>query len=301
MVHGRNKLQYLQPEIVAGLGNFKLIARAIVEGFLVGLHKSPFHGFSAEFSEYRQYNKGDDLRLIDWNVVARTEKFFVKQFEEETNLTAHLIFDISNSMIFSSININKFEYGRYLISALSYLLFKQRDNFSLTAFDEKIQIETPSRHSLNHLYYIFSLLENIELSGKTALFSTLQKVAERIKKRGLIVLVSDFLFEEINKIKKGLLQFGNKKSELIVFHLADPRELNFDFSGETVFEDLETGEKIKTQAQHIKKDVQKEISSFIFDIKNFCLNHKIDYQLINTEESFFKALVTFLIKRKQMF
>ncbi|MCK5076155.1 MAG: DUF58 domain-containing protein, partial [Calditrichia bacterium] len=276
-------------------------ARAIVEGFMVGLHKSLFHGFSAEFSEYRQYFKGDDIRLIDWNAAARTEKLFVKQFEEETNLTAHIILDISNSMGYSSHEIKKIEYAEYLISALGYLLFKQRDNFALTAFDDKIQIATPARHSLNHLYYIFSLLEKVEISGKTALFTTLQKVAERIKKRGLVILISDFLFEDIEKIKKGLLQFGNKKNEIIVFHLADPGELNFNFSGETLFEDMETGEKIKTQAQQVKKEVQNEINSFFGEIKKFCLNHRIDYQLINTEESFFKALISFLIKRKQMF
>ncbi len=300
MILDSSDIKYLQPQIAAGLGSLKIIARAIVEGYLVGLHKSPMHGFSAEFSEYRQYLRGDDLRLIDWKVAARTEKLFVKRFEDETNLSAHLVLDISESMKFSSGKVSKFDYARYLVAALSYLLYKQRDNFSLTVFNDKPLFNTPLRHSFNHLSYIYDFLENLVPTGKTSLFDAFKKSAELINGRGLTVVVSDLLFEKEDDIKKGLLYFKNQHSDLIVFHIADPEELDFNYNGETVFVDMESGEKIKTNPVQIQYEVNKELKRYYREIKIFCLNHKIEYQLINIENSFIKMLTSFLIYRNRL-
>ncbi|GAB4175326.1 MAG: DUF58 domain-containing protein [Calditrichia bacterium] len=296
----QDSLKYLNPESVKSLGSFKLIARAIVEGFLVGLHKSPFHGFSAEFSEYRQYMKGDEPRHIDWKVFARTDRYYIKQFEEETNLHASIVLDRSASMGYSSGPVSKWQYGTFLTGALCYLLYKQRDNFSVSLFSDKIDEITPFRHSLNHLNYIFSLLQSLETAGKTEMQNALHLLAEKLRYRGLVIIISDFMGLDLENIKRALLHFRHGKHEVIVFHILDPMEITLDFEGEVQFVDLETGQKIKTHPSRLKEKLYRTMEAHLMDLHHFCQNHQIDYNRILTSDSFVKALTSFFAKRVGM-
>lgn len=290
-------LHYLKPEVVQTFHSIQLIARVIVEGFLVGLHKSPFHGFSAEFSDYRPYMSGDDLRLIDWKVYGRTDRLYIKRFEDETNLTAWLILDKSRSMAFQSGELSKFQYGKYLLAGLAYLLYKQRDNFSLVIFDEKIAEFTPARHSINHLFHVYSRLEKTKPGHKTSLASTMHEIAGKIRNRGMVVLVSDFMGIPLHEIKDAILHFLHGKNELIVFHIVDPQELQFDYSGLVEFVDMETGERVRTRADKIREQLILAQESEQQELRQFCQNHRIDYHRISTRDNFALAMQTFFAKR----
>lgn len=295
-----NIIQYLKPEVVQSIGSFQLIAKVIVEGFLVGLHKSPFHGFSAEFSDYRQYMQGDDIKLIDWKVYGRSDRYYIKRFEEETNLNAYIILDRSKSMEFRSGSLSKFQYGKYLVSAISYLLYKQRDNFSLSVFSDHVDLITSMRHSMNHLFYVLSILDKLEPSGKTGIVESINKVAEQIKHRGLVIFISDFQGISLEETQKALLHFIHKKNELLIFHILDPHEIQFDYTGQVEFIDLETGEVIKTRPDKIRDRIQESLNLYYSALETFCLNHRIDYNRITTDQSFFKAMTAFFNKRTSM-
>jgi len=224
--------------LVARLSNMSLRARLVVEGYIIGQHKSPFHGFSVEFAEHRAYGPGDEIRHVDWKLFAKTDRYFVKQYEEETNLRSYIILDTSRSMDYKSGSVSKLEYGNYLAAALSYLMLNQQDGVGLVLFDNKIQKFLPPRSIPSQINAILTHLDNVGPGEDTNIGIVLHEMAERIKKRGLVILISDLL-DEPDTIIGGLKHFRHNKQEIIVFHILDRKELEFDFNDRTRFKDYE--------------------------------------------------------------
>ncbi len=293
--------KYLNPSVISKLNSLELKARLVVEGFMVGLHKSPYHGFSVEFTEHRPYMQGDSLKDIDWKVYGKTEKFFIKQYEEETNLKSYLLLDTSRSMTYASQgNISKLEYATTLAASLSYLMIKQQDAVGLTLYSDKIDKYFPPRANRAYLQELLKSLGDITSSNKTNTASCLNTIAEKIKRRGLVIIVSDF-FDDVNSILSALKHFRYQKNEVIVFQILDPLEKNFAFGNDAIFKDLETGEEITTQPYQIQKAYKESMAQFISKIKSECLNSNIEYNLIETSVPFDKALFSYIQKRKKLF
>ncbi|MEE2618973.1 MAG: DUF58 domain-containing protein, partial [Candidatus Poribacteria bacterium] len=221
----KTSYNYLDPVALSRLGNMELVARLVVEGFITGLHKSPYQGFSIEFSEHRQYMPGDEVKHIDWKVYGKSDRYYVKKFEEETNLRAYIVLDASGSMNykFSDQRLTKFQYGCYLAASLAYLMLKQRDSVSLTIFDQEIRNYIPPRSRASHLRAIISALEEAEPSGDTGISEILHSLAKRIIRRGLVILISDLL-DQPTEILTALKHFRHRKHEIIVLHLIDEAE-----------------------------------------------------------------------------
>ena len=289
----------LTPDIISRLNNLSLKARFVVEGFIVGLHKSPYHGFSVEFSEHRAYGAGDEIRHVDWKLWGKTDRFFIKQFEEETNLKSYLLVDQSLSMTYKSKKMTKLEYAQILAASLGYLMLKQQDAVGLTLFDDRIRVNIPARSKRSHLNIILSKMQNINAGPETTIAPILHKTAEAIKKRGLIILISD-LFDDPDKILSGLQHFRYKGHEVIVFHVLDPQELTLDFTQRTRFRDMESGEEIVTDPWHIQSDYQKSMGQFCDYIKSNCRQKNIDYVQLSTDLPLDMALSEYLIKRKRI-
>lgn len=291
--------KYLKPEVVSKLKSLDLRARLVVEGFITGLHKSPYHGFSVEFAEHRQYMPGDEIKHVDWKVFGKTDRFYVKQFEEETNLKSYILFDASASMEYSSHGITKLQYASYLAGALTYLMIQQHDAVGLILFDEKIRRYLPPRSVSSYLHQILKELDQTKSSAKTNIAGALHQMAERIKRRGLIILFSD-LFDEPKQVISGLKHFRHKKNEVIVFHILDPLELNFEFEQDALFKDMETGEELTTQPWHIRGEYQSKVQEFINNYKKVCRENQIDYVILNTKLDYSHALFEYLLKRKRI-
>lgn len=296
-----NYRKYLEPETVSKLKGMDLKARMVVEGFIAGMHKSPYHGFSVEFAEHRQYMPGDDIRGLDWKVYGKTDRYYIKQYEEETNLKAYLLLDCSRSMAYQSAGIvNKLDYAGMLSAALSLMLLRQRDAVGLVTFDEAIRRYIPPRSKPGHLHVLLSELAGQEPSDKTDVGTALHQMADRIKRRGLVIVMSDLL-DEAETIISGLKHFRYNNHEVIVFHILDPRERDFAFGGEAVFKDMETGEELTTMPYQIKKDFAKQVGAFTEQIAAACRQANIDYHPIDTSMSFDKALYAFLSKRERLY
>ena len=289
----------LSPEIISRLNNLSLKARYVVEGFMVGLHKSPYHGFSVEFSEHRAYGAGDEIRHVDWKLWGKTDRYFVKQYEEETNLKAYLLIDQSLSMNYASNKISKLEYAKLISASLGYLMLKQQDAVGLTLFDDRIRVNIPARSKRSHLNVILSKMEKIKAGPETRIAPVLHSTAEVIKKRGLIILISD-LFDNQEEVLSGLQHFRYKGHEVIVFHIMDPQEMKLDFSQRTRFRDMESGEEIITDPWHIQKDYQRGMERFCNNYKIQCRQNNIDYVQLATDSPLDMALSEYLLKRKRM-
>ena len=294
-----DKRKYLHPEVAAKLGNMSLRARLVVEGYIIGLHKSPYHGFSVEFAEHRAYGPGDEIRHIDWKLYGKTDRYYVKQYEEETNLRSYLIMDISKSMTYRSKNISKLEYASYLTAALSYLMLNQKDGIGLILFDKKIQSFIPPRSISSHLNTIFSQLDQINPGEDTQLGNVLHEMADRIKKRGLVILISD-LFDDFDAIIGGLKHFRYNKQEVIVFHILDRQELNFNFNTRTRFKDMETGELVTTEPWQIRNSYKDLMLKFQDKYRKQCRKRLIDYIPLFTDHDLDIALSQYLRKREKL-
>ncbi len=298
---GTDYKKYLNPAFISKLNSLELKARLVVEGFMVGLHKSPYHGFSVEFTEHRPYMQGDDLKNIDWKVYGKTDRFFIKQYEEETNLKSYILLDTSKSMQYGSEgNISKLEYASTLVAGLSYLMMKQQDAVGLTLYSEAIDKYLPPKAAKSYLQEILKTLNNIKASNKTNTASCLNSIAEKIKRRGLVVIVSDF-FDDVDSILSALKHFRYQKNEVIVFQILDPMEKDFAFGKDAIFKDLETEEELTTQPYQIQKVYQESMGKFINRIKTECLNSNIEYNLIETSTPFDKALFSYIQKRSKLF
>jgi uncharacterized protein (DUF58 family) len=290
----------LDPVVLAGIANLELRARLAVEGFLAGLHKSPHHGFSTEFSDYRPYYPGDDMRYVDWKVYARSGKFYIKQFEDETNLRCYILLDVSASMGYGSGSVTKLEFSRTLASSLAYFITGQRDAVGLITFDHKIQHYLPSRFRRGHLLNILKALSDTTIGQATNILRPVVDLAHSLKRKGMVILISDLL-DEIETTADGLQQLRAQGSDVIVFHVLDPAELTFPFERIADFEDSETHEIQKSVPQKVRQAYLQEIGRFCDFFKETCRSGGMDYCLLNTSEPLNIALASYLSKRARSF
>lgn len=292
--------KYLDPRVVSQLANMELRARLVVEGFMAGLHKSPYHGFSVEFAEHRQYMPGDDIKHVDWKVYGKTDRFYVKQFEEETNLKAYILLDRSASMAYAGKGVSKFEYAACLAAALAYLMIKQRDAAGLITFDEQVRRILPARSVSTYLPVLLKELDSTTPSSGTNIAGTLHSIAERIKRRGLILLFSDLFDPDTQALVQGLKHFRHRKHEVLVFHTLDALETSFAFDDDAIFEDMESGARISTQPVHVRREYQRLLQEFLQTVKRSCREHNIDYVQLTTDTPFDRALTHYLQKRTRI-
>lgn len=291
--------KYFDPEGLARIGNLELVARQVVEGFLSGRHRSPFHGFSAEYLDHRVYTPGDEISTIDWKVLARTDRYFVKLYEDETNLRAHILLDCSRSMGFKSGSLDKLSYGCYLAAALAYLLIRQNDAVGLTLFDTEIRHFIPPQAHPSQFRRILESLNTTASQGDTAVGPVLHRLAERIKRRGLIILISDLLDREA-AIAEGLQHFRHDRHEVIVFHVLDDAELTFPYDRVTRFEDMEGGGKVVVNPKSVRQKYLERIHQFVETVKTSCFERKISYHLAQTSQPYAACLAEYLDKRSRL-
>lgn len=292
--------KYLDPSVVSKLKSIELKARMVVEGFMVGLHKSPYHGFSVEFSQHRSYQQGDPIKDIDWKVYGRRERFYIKQYEEETNLITNVVVDVSKSMDFKhTSSITKLEYANVLAASLIYLMLHQQDSVGLTLYSDKIESYLTPKSSRVYLNTLLKSLANIKPSSRTRTSECLKSVVDKIKRRGLVIIISDF-FDDPDAVLSALKKFHYKKNEIIVFQLLDPIERSFAFGEDAIFVDNETQEEMTSQPYQIQKAYQRTMEDFLNKIKNECLRFGVEYNLIDTSMPFDKALFSYFKKRSRL-
>jgi uncharacterized protein (DUF58 family) len=285
---------YFDPKVLAGISNLYLRARWVVEGLLSGVHKSRAKGFSVEFEEHREYSPGDEIRRIDWKALGKFDRYFIKEYEDETNLRAYLLLDASASMNYASDGITKFEYGCILTASLAYLILRQQDAAGVITFSDRIENFVPPRAKRDYLTQILHALETRGPAGETNVGKILDELAGQIKRRGLIILVSDLL-DEPEIVLKGLRQFRFKGNDVIVFHLLDPAELDLPFDGNILFEDLEAANlNVVADPRSIRATYRQVVQEFVTDMRKRCHDDAIDYQLISTATPLDQALTSYL-------
>jgi len=294
------ELSVLDPAVLASISNLELRARVAVEGFLAGLHKSPHRGFSTEFSDYRHYYPGDDMRYVDWKVYARSGKFYIKQFEDETNVRCYILLDCSASMGYGSGALTKLEFVRTLASALAYFIISQRDAVGLIIFDHKIRHYLPARYRQGHLMQILRALTEMAIGNMTDILQPVADLAHSLKRKGLVILISDLL-DENEATVAGLQQLRAKGNDVIVFHVLDNAELTFPFDRIADFEDSETHEIQKAVPQRVRENYLREIERFCDFYKEKCRAGGMDYCRLNTSEPLNTALASYLSKRAKSF
>jgi len=290
----REKSLILDPVTASKIKALDLRAKLIVEGFLVGLHRSPYHGFSVEFAEHRPYNIGDDIRWLDWRVFARTERLYIRKFEEETNLRAYIVIDASGSMGYG----DKMDYTISLAASIAYLLNMQRDAVGLIVFSDSVKTALPPRMSRPHLMRILKNLSSIKPEGKTHPMQSFKVLAETMRKKGLIIFISDF-FGDTEGFIKGLKLLRRLKHEVIAFQIIDKRELKLDGSA-SIFEDMETGERIPFDPRSMSDVYRQVIDDFKNKVKHELLSGLVEYELLDTSTPFDIALIKFLRKREKL-
>jgi len=291
--------KYFHPEAVGRIARLELRARHIVEGFMSGMHRSPYYGQSVEFLQHREYAPGDDLRHIDWKVWAKQDRLYVKQYEEDTNLRCTLLVDTSSSMRFGSGALNKFDYAATVATSLAYLLLRQHDSVGCVTFDETIQAEVPVRSRENHLNLIVRSLEASQQKAKTDLFEILRHVAEVNPRRGMVVLVSDLLAPR-EPLLRGLRQLRQRGHDVMVFHILDDQELDFSFEGSTRFEGLETSERLNCNPRALREGYLTALREFLAEVRHGCAREMVDYALMRTSEPLDSALAAYMSNRLGM-
>ncbi|GAB3762829.1 DUF58 domain-containing protein [Spirosoma pomorum] len=293
---------------VRSFGNVEFLARQMVEGFITGLHKSPFHGFSVEFAEHRLYNMGETTRYIDWKVYGKTEKLFVKRYEEETNLRCHLLIDTSSSMYYPEAGYGKMTFSVMAAACLAYMLQRQKDAVSLTTFADSIEVQTPIKSTPSHVHKLFTQLDQLMQQPKplrkTSAAEVIHQVAEKINKRSLVVIFSD-MFENTEKsdaLFSALQHLRHNLHEVLVFHVTDKKtEEDFAFDERPYeFVDLETGEVVKAQPNQIRETYQQAVKSYFQDLKMRCGQYKIDFIEADIAQGFDQILTAYLVKRTKM-
>ncbi|MGX7686369.1 DUF58 domain-containing protein [Flectobacillus roseus] len=289
-------------------GNIEFLAKQMVEGFITGLHKSPFHGFSVEFAEHRLYNTGESTRHIDWKVYAKTDRIYTKRYEEETNLRCHLLIDTSSSMYYPAPSYGKITFSIMAAGALAYMLQKQKDAVSLTTFSDKVEIQTPIKSTPTHIHKILldlqELMQKPDASKSTGVASVIHEIAEKIHRRSLVILFSD-MFDNITESEKlfsALQHLKHNMHEVLIFHVTDKKtESDFAFEDRPYeFIDLETNEKIKLNPAQVKDDYQRVLQSFYHDLKLRCGQYKIDFIEADIAQGFEQILSAYLVKRAKM-
>lgn len=305
----------LESQDIRALGsNLELLARQVVEGFIVGLHRSPFHGFSVEFAEHRLYNKGESTRNIDWKVFARTDKLFVKRFEEETNLRCQIVIDASSSMYFPEPDrvkgayINKLRFSALAAASLMNMLMRQRDAFGLSIFDEEVQTHTRCKSSTSHyrlmLSYLDHLITNPQRNKRTSAAKALHQIADSIHKRSMVIIFSDMFEqgEDQEKLFSALQHLKHNKHEVVLFHVVDKsQELDFEFENRPyLFIDMESGERVRLQPNQVKDHYVEQMAKFTQELRFKCLQYKIDFVEADIKKGFRPVLQSYLVKRARM-
>lgn len=295
-----DSLLYLDPHALAKVQSMDLVAKLVVEGFITGLHKSPYHGFSVEFAEHRQYIPGDPFKHVDWKLFGKSDRLYVKTYEQETNLRAHILLDVSASMGYASPgNITKFKYASFLGAALSYMMLRQQDAVGLLTFRDRIETIIPPRAVPRHLRVLLRELEKTQPSSTTAMAGALHEMAERISRRGLVVLISD-LMDDPEEVMDALKHFRHRQHEVVVFHVLDPHEIEFPFQEEVAFVDMETNEELMTHPWEVAKEYRKRLAEWSENYKTLCLQNRIEYERLSTSTPFDVALMSYLEKRKKL-
>jgi uncharacterized protein (DUF58 family) len=290
--------KYLKPEVIRQIGRLDLRAQFIVKGFLQGLHASPYHGFSVEFSEHRKYTPGDNPQDIDWLVYAKTDKYYIKKFEAETNITGYLVMDLSRSMGYTyRQELTKFDYSICLAAALCYLMIHQQDPVGLITFDEKIKSSLPPRSKRAQLGNVLSLLSKLKPAGETAIAKSLVQIAAMLRHRSLLMLFSDLLADP-EPIIKALRRLRHGGHDVILFHILDEAEVSFPFEGVVEFEEPETHDKVQVDAGGFRADYVAEMDSFRDTYRRECFQSGIDYVALDTSMQFDKALLEYLVNRQ---
>lgn len=293
-----NSPNYLDPRTLASVQGLELRARLIVEGYVGGVHKSPYHGFSIEFAEHREYVPGDDLRHVDWKVFGKSDKFYLKQYEDETNLVCHLLLDTSESMRYQSPGaaLSKLDYAKCVAGSLAYLILQQQDSVGLVTFDREIRaLVRPSSQSA-HLKQLLHVMEDSVPQRKTATGPIFHDLAERLKKRGVVVVLSD-LFDNVAAMVAGLKHFRHRRHEVIVMQILDPAELDFPFERTTLFKGLEQLPEVLTDPRALRKAYLAEFEKFLAAVQSGCRNNRIDYVQIRTDQPLDVALSSYLASR----
>lgn len=291
--------RFLHPEAIKRISRLELRARHIVEGFLSGMHRSPYFGQSVEFLQHREYVAGDDLRHVDWKVWARQDRLYVKQFEEDTNLRCTLLVDVSASMSYGSGPLNKYEYASTLASCLAYLVLKQQDAIGCIAFDDAVRKKVPTRSKRTHLQSVIDALANCEPREKTDMYTILRAAAETLPRRGMVILVSDLLADPESTLR-GLRLLRQRGNDVLVFHVMDDDEVDFPFNGPVRFDGLESADHLNCNPRALREGYLEALETFLERIRRGCASHTIDYSLIRTSHPLDAALAAYLSSRLGM-
>ncbi len=288
--------KYLEPLTLAKVGSLELQARLVVEGYLSGMHKSPYHGFSVEFAQHREYVPGDDIKHIDWKVFSRTGRFYLKQYEEETNLVCWVLLDISESMRYGSGDLRKYDYACMATAALSYLILNQADSVGFITFDNQVRNFLKPSSQPSHLKEIIHLMNTGEVRQKSDMGPLFHDLAERVNRRAMIFLVSD-MFDDVSQILSGLNHLRYKRHEIILWHILDPFELSFPFTQSTLFRGLEDYPELLTDPRSLRKSYLDQMESFIHDLRRGCRDQNVDYVQMSTDKPLSVALSSYLSHR----
>ncbi len=296
-----NELQkYLDPKVLSKITRLDLQARLVVEGFVAGLHRSPFHGFSVEFASHREYSPGDDIKHIDWKVLAKTDRLYIKQYEEETNLKATFLLDGSESMQYgrdaARDGLTKYRYAAAAAASLAFLLLQQQDAVGLAIFDEQIKAYHPPSANPNQIKTLVHAIDSVQPKAKTSIEPICHSLAEKLPRRGLICLVSDLLVD-IEGLIKGLQHFRHYGHEVMVLHVLDEDELTFPFQGNTMFQGLESMGRLLVEPRSLREGYLEALETFCRDVKRRCVANRIDYKRISTADHLDAALLAFLAAR----
>ncbi|HLG17311.1 MAG TPA: DUF58 domain-containing protein [Blastocatellia bacterium] len=291
--------RFLAPEVLARISSLELIARAVVEGFIAGLHRSPYLGFSTDFAEHRQYMPGDDLRHLDWKLLGRTDRLYIKKYQGDTNSQIHLLVDASASMGYGSGDVTKLQFAQFLSSSLAFLGVRQHDSVGLVAFDERVIEHVPPGSRTGHMRTILGMIERLEPGRGTALADQIHRTAELLTRRSVIVLISD-LYEEPDRLIHALEHLRFRGNDVIVFHVLDPQELEFDFAEPVVLEDSETEEQIHVLPDELRDEYLRAIRGHVDSLREGAARNRIDYELLKTTEPLDTALFSYLARRAQL-
>ena len=290
--------RFLDPELLARIGSLELLARAVVEGFMSGLHRSPFTGFSTEFTEYRQYNPGDDLRYLDWRLLGRTDRYFIKKYRADTNTQCHILIDTSASMNYAhATSVTKLQYAQFLAASIAYLLNRQQDAVGLVAFSEKVHTHVPARNRSGHMRTIFGTLSMLEPGGETRLAESLHQLAEILTRRGIVVLISDF-YDQPDRLKEAFQHLRFKGHDLVAFHVLDQNELDFNFTDPVLLlEDAETQEQMPVLPDVVMTGYRERMRQHVSDMRQCAAANHVDYEMLTTQQPLDFALFSFLSRR----
>jgi uncharacterized protein (DUF58 family) len=290
---------HFDPTSLSKYGHLSLVARNLVEGFLTGVHKSPYKGASVEFAEHRQYYPGDEIRHIDWRAFGKTDRYYIKEYEEETNLKAHLLVDASGSMAYKGKHPAKFQYAQYIAASLSYLMLHQRDAVGLSVHDTKVRTYLKPRVSSKHLLQVLRALELARPEGETSLAPLWHQVADQIKQRGLVIILSD-CFEQVGPLLRALQHFRHRRHEVMLFHILAPEEIEFPFRKWTQFRNLElASHRLLVDPQRLRKEYTQNFERFCTDLRDACGRAQVDYHMMRTDEPVERALGIYLTKRQR--